>query len=74
MGSVVKCWGMDCRGNIALPLGNGSLLTPPVPVKGSHGEHKLLCVLGRRTGQDGHRPSWVLCVLKPISDVAKMLK
>lgn len=42
--------------------------------KGSHGEHSLPCMSGRPTAQDGHRSSWVLCVLKPISDVTKMLK
>lgn len=49
-------------------------MSPPVPLLGSHREHSLPCVLGRQTGLDGHRPSWVLCMLKPISDVAKMLK
>lgn len=67
-------------GGTALPLGDVPLLTFPVPVcggggsKGSHGEHNLPYVLCRQIGQDGHRPSWVLCMLKPISDVAKMLK
>lgn len=66
--------GMGGRERAALLLGHVPLTSLPVPLLGSHGEHSLACVLDRQAGRDGHRPSWLLCMLKPISDVAKMLK